>query len=180
MAIDMPLIWPSGKAKYFLFWGLTRLLKIGSDLPVRAIVRVSHVLANARGVVLLDGTCGREVLVLLPRRTPHARAASARNASSSSLLVFITCDLDLFFRLRFVGDQNGTGGNERHPKPVRYRKALSQEDDPENGNKLWRFEGSKSEARPTKSLRVIIGRSAVVLDEKESFGEARQGNLVEA
>ena len=27
MAIDMPLIWPSGKAKYFLFWGLTRFPK---------------------------------------------------------------------------------------------------------------------------------------------------------
>jgi hypothetical protein len=25
------LIWPSGKAKYFLFWGLTRFPKIGSD-----------------------------------------------------------------------------------------------------------------------------------------------------
>jgi hypothetical protein len=34
MAIDMPLFRPSGKAKYFLFWGLTLILKIGSDLPV--------------------------------------------------------------------------------------------------------------------------------------------------
>src|SRR5258708_23234269 len=34
MARDMPLICPSGKAKYFLFWGLTRFLQIRSDLPV--------------------------------------------------------------------------------------------------------------------------------------------------
>jgi len=34
MAIDVPLIWPSGKANYFLFWGLTRFLTIRSDLPV--------------------------------------------------------------------------------------------------------------------------------------------------
>jgi len=40
MAIDMHLIWPSGKAKYFLFWGLTCVLKtrIG-DLPVGSICR---------------------------------------------------------------------------------------------------------------------------------------------
>jgi hypothetical protein len=34
MAIDMPLIFPSDKAKYFLFQDLTRFLKIRSDLPV--------------------------------------------------------------------------------------------------------------------------------------------------
>src|SRR5258708_15695617 len=33
MAIDVPLIWPSGKAKYFLFWGLTRFRQTRSDLP---------------------------------------------------------------------------------------------------------------------------------------------------
>src|SRR6266567_9298944 len=33
MAIDVPLIWPSGKAKYFLIWGLTRFRQIRSDLP---------------------------------------------------------------------------------------------------------------------------------------------------
>jgi hypothetical protein len=39
MAIDMPLFRPSGKAKYFLFWGLTRFPKIGTDLPVGSICR---------------------------------------------------------------------------------------------------------------------------------------------
>jgi hypothetical protein len=39
MAKDMPLICPSGKAKYFLFQGLTRFLKIRSDLPVGLICR---------------------------------------------------------------------------------------------------------------------------------------------
>ena len=34
MAIYVPLICHSGKAKYFLFWGLTRFPKIGTDLPV--------------------------------------------------------------------------------------------------------------------------------------------------
>src|SRR6267154_2840136 len=34
MAIDMPLFRPSGKAKYFLFCGLTRFPQIISDLPV--------------------------------------------------------------------------------------------------------------------------------------------------
>jgi hypothetical protein len=34
MAIDMRLIWPSDKAKYFLFRGLTQVPKIGSDLPL--------------------------------------------------------------------------------------------------------------------------------------------------
>jgi hypothetical protein len=40
MAIDVPLIWPSGKAKYFLFWGLTRFLQIRSDLPVGAVLLI--------------------------------------------------------------------------------------------------------------------------------------------
>ena len=34
MGEDVPLIWPSGKAKYFLFRGLTDFPIIGSDLPV--------------------------------------------------------------------------------------------------------------------------------------------------
>ena len=34
MAKDIPLLWPSDKAKYFLFWGLTRILQIGTNLPV--------------------------------------------------------------------------------------------------------------------------------------------------
>ena len=39
MAKHVPLIWPSGKAKYFLFRGLTRFLQIGTDLPVGLICR---------------------------------------------------------------------------------------------------------------------------------------------
>src|SRR5258705_6651641 len=38
MATDMPLFRPSGKAKYFLFWGLTRFLRTRSDLPVGQFV----------------------------------------------------------------------------------------------------------------------------------------------
>jgi hypothetical protein len=34
MATDMPLFRPSGKAKYFLFWGLTHFRQIRSNLPV--------------------------------------------------------------------------------------------------------------------------------------------------
>ncbi len=34
MAVDIALIWPSDKAKYFLFWALTLFPKIGSDLLV--------------------------------------------------------------------------------------------------------------------------------------------------
>jgi hypothetical protein len=34
MGMDIVLIWPSGKAKYFLFWGLTRFPKNRIDLPV--------------------------------------------------------------------------------------------------------------------------------------------------
>src|SRR6267154_1937144 len=40
MATDMPLFRPSGKAKYFLFWGLTRFLETRSDLPVGQICDV--------------------------------------------------------------------------------------------------------------------------------------------
>src|SRR5258708_20884074 len=39
MAIDVPLIWPSGKAKYFLFWGLTRFPEIRSDLLASCVCR---------------------------------------------------------------------------------------------------------------------------------------------
>ena len=39
MAIDVPLIWTSVKAKYFLFRGLTRFLTIRNDLPVGPICR---------------------------------------------------------------------------------------------------------------------------------------------
>src|SRR5204863_10222271 len=34
------LIWPSDKAKYFLFRGLTRFPKIGNDLPGRAVLLI--------------------------------------------------------------------------------------------------------------------------------------------
>jgi hypothetical protein len=34
MGEDIALIWPSVKAKYFLFLGLTQFTKTGSDLPV--------------------------------------------------------------------------------------------------------------------------------------------------
>jgi len=39
MAKDVPLICPTGKGKYFSFQGLTRFLKIRSDLPVGSICR---------------------------------------------------------------------------------------------------------------------------------------------
>jgi hypothetical protein len=38
MARNVPLICPSGKAKYFLFWGLTRFLKTRIDLPRRVVL----------------------------------------------------------------------------------------------------------------------------------------------
>jgi hypothetical protein len=44
-------------------------------------------------------------------------------------------DGESVFCLRSVSNQYGAGCNEGYPKPVRYRKPLSQEDDPENGNK---------------------------------------------
>src|SRR6185369_16496361 len=37
MAVDIVVIWPSGKAKYFLFLGLTRFTKIGIGLSVGKI-----------------------------------------------------------------------------------------------------------------------------------------------
>jgi hypothetical protein len=37
----MPLICPTAKAKYFLIQGLTSFLKIGSDLPVRAVLLIA-------------------------------------------------------------------------------------------------------------------------------------------
>jgi hypothetical protein len=37
MGEDIALIWPSVKAKYFLFLGLTQFTKTGSDLPVGLI-----------------------------------------------------------------------------------------------------------------------------------------------
>jgi hypothetical protein len=39
----MPLICPSDKAKYFLFWGLTRFLQIGIDLPVGLFCRTCRI-----------------------------------------------------------------------------------------------------------------------------------------
>jgi len=50
MARDVPLICPSGKAKYFLFWGLTRFLITRSDLPVGSICRVCSPLRVGTGV----------------------------------------------------------------------------------------------------------------------------------
>jgi hypothetical protein len=49
MAIDVPLICPSGKAKYFLFQGLTRFLKIRSDLPVGLFCRSQVARLRLRG-----------------------------------------------------------------------------------------------------------------------------------
>jgi hypothetical protein len=46
MARDVPLIWPSGKAKYFLLRGLTRIPKNRIDLPdglnLNSILRDLH------------------------------------------------------------------------------------------------------------------------------------------
>jgi hypothetical protein len=65
MARNVPLICPSGKAKYFLFQGLTRLLKIRNDLPGFA-----------------KATPGAAVGLF--RRTRRIRLAVARGASSGS------------------------------------------------------------------------------------------------
>jgi hypothetical protein len=46
MAILVPLICPSGKAKYFLFQDLTRFPKIGSDLSVEPDCRTPTVIAS--------------------------------------------------------------------------------------------------------------------------------------
>jgi hypothetical protein len=43
MAKDVPLIWSSGKAKYFSFQGLTLFRKIGSDLPVGLFCRTRRI-----------------------------------------------------------------------------------------------------------------------------------------
>jgi hypothetical protein len=49
MAEDVCLIWPSDKAKYFCFWGLTSFLYIRSDLPVGLILspRINTAIACA-------------------------------------------------------------------------------------------------------------------------------------
>jgi hypothetical protein len=43
MATNMRLIWPSDKAKYFSFQGLTLFRKIGSDLPVGLFCRTRRI-----------------------------------------------------------------------------------------------------------------------------------------
>jgi len=48
--MDMRLIWPTAKAKYFYFSGLTGLRKIRSDLPVGSIGR-----GKAPGHSAIDG-----------------------------------------------------------------------------------------------------------------------------
>ena len=52
MAKDMPLICPSDKAKYFLFWGLTRFRQIGSYLPTGQFVapRSLHIVIASQRV----------------------------------------------------------------------------------------------------------------------------------
>src|SRR5882757_5235561 len=79
MATDMPLFRPSGKAKYFLFWGLTRFLTIRSDLPVELLCRrcgIDFALAddatqpNTKPVVM-TARCVADIASLI-RATPQA------------------------------------------------------------------------------------------------------------
>jgi hypothetical protein len=48
MAKDVPLICPTGKGKYFSFQGLTRFLKIRSDLPVGSFCRTRELKLRLR------------------------------------------------------------------------------------------------------------------------------------
>ena len=73
MAIDMPLIWPSDKAKYFLFQGLTPIPKIGiCDLPVGSF---------GRGQPQLEYLTQRGAD---PRRAPDTRALQPRSSVAAS------------------------------------------------------------------------------------------------